>query len=267
MIKEIYWYICKVPKNMGDLISPYLFEKMTGEKAMRVSPGNGKPFFLSCCSILNACNGNAIVWGTGSMFSNAGIKKPLKILSVRGPLTRGVLIKRGIQCPEVYGDPGLLLPNYYAPKPHGHYRVGIIPHYADYESTCKRFSGISDILVIDIGRGVEPVCDDISSCDITVSSSLHGIIVSHAYGVPCAWMTVSPTSKWPIGGGHFKYNDYYLSRGMNGMVPIPWGTLPQNVDSLYKLLKKYPQPTESIDTEKLISTCPFGKTLDQILQL
>lgn len=260
MINDIFWFICKAPKNMGDLISPYLFEKITEEKARRVSHNNNKPFFLACGSILNYSSKNAIVWGTGSMFPNCRVAKPQQVLAVRGPLTRNILLKNGIPCPEVYGDPGLLLPLYYTPRPQQqHYRVGIIPHYVDYKHTKHTFGNIPGILVIDINRDVELVCDDIISCDVTISSSLHGIIVSHAYNVHCAWMTVSPKADSPIGGGKFKYNDYYLSREMPGIEPYIWSNLPLDTEKLYQVIDRFPQPKDNFDLEKLEESCPFGK--------
>ena len=264
MINNLYWYICKAPNNMGDWISPYLFEKMTGQKAKRVAPSCGQPFILSCGSILGSCNRNTIVWGTGTMF-RAKVNKPLKVLAVRGPITRQVLLSSGVQCPEVYGDPGLLLPRFYTPTPAGHYRVGIIPHYSDHEYMAKTFGNIPDIHVIDINRSVEKVCDDIKACDVTISSSLHGIIVSHAYDVKSAWMTASKFCKWPIGGGKLKYMDYYLSRGVDKLEPIPWNVLPKNAEHLYNLINSYPQPTSAIDIDKLLASCPFGKTRAEIL--
>ena len=263
MITNIYWYICKAPKNMGDLISPYLFEKITGQKPKRVSPACGEPFILSCGSILGCCNKNAIVWGTGTMFRKK-VLSPLKVLAVRGPITRQTLLDSGVACPEVYGDPGLLLPRYYTPTPSYHYRVGIIPHYSDHEYMAKTFN-IPNVLVIDINRDVEKVCDDIKACDVTISSSLHGIIVSHAYNVPSAWMTASKYCKWPIGGGKLKYMDYYLSRNINSIEPISWDVLPQDAEQLYDLISQYPQPTNIIDIDKLISVCPFGKTSAKII--
>ncbi len=266
MIKNLHWYICKAPNNMGDWISPYLFEKMTGQKPTKVAPNCGQTFILSCGSILGSCNRNAIVWGTGTMLRTK-VTSPLKVLAVRGPITRQVLLSSGIACPEVYGDPGLVLPRYYTPNPgNRHYRVGIIPHYSDHEYMSRTFGNIPDILVIDINRPVETVCDDIKACEVTISSSLHGIIVSHAYDVPAAWMTASKYCKWPIGGGKIKYMDYYLSRKIGKVDPIPWNDLPKNAEHLYNLISSYPQPTDTVNIDKLIAVCPFGKTKIEILQ-
>ena len=49
--------------------------------------------------------------------------------------------------------------------------------------------------------------DQICSCERILSSSLHGIITSDAYGVPNCWIEL--TGK--ISGGHFKYYDYASS--------------------------------------------------------
>lgn len=267
MIQNLYWYICKAPNNMGDLIAPYLFKKITGQDPIRVSSKIGQPFFLSCGSIIGSSNKNAIIWGTGTMFQNAKLVKPLKVLAVRGPITRQVLLKNGISCPAVYGDPGLILPRYYTPNTGGrHYKVGIIPHYSDHEYMAKFFSTVPNILIIDINRQVEQVCDDIKACAATISSSLHGVIVSHAYDVPCAWMTASPYAKWKIGGGKLKYKDYYLSRGVRQVEPYLWNMLPKNAEQLYTLITRFPQPTNTVDIEKLVKTCPFGKTKAQILK-
>lgn len=66
---------------------------------------------------------NATMWGTGIMYDGLKGKwfakywdanhRHLDIRAVRGPLTRQVYLKLGHNCPEVYGDPGILMPLIY----------------------------------------------------------------------------------------------------------------------------------------------------------
>ena len=53
----------------------------------------------------------------------------------------------------------------------------------------------------------EKVVDYIYSCDIILSSSLHGIIIADAYNIPNIWL-----DEFPLNEGHFKFKDYFLSQ-------------------------------------------------------
>ena len=51
-------------------------------------------------------NRQSIVWGAGLIQENpCNLVMPRKICAVRGPKTREVLLKHGIECPAIYGDP------------------------------------------------------------------------------------------------------------------------------------------------------------------
>ena len=57
------------------------------------------------------------IWGTGinGKVNNNYDFKNLNIYSVRGPLTREILTNRGLDVPEIYGDPGILY-GYFFPQ-------------------------------------------------------------------------------------------------------------------------------------------------------
>lgn len=97
--------------------------------------------------------------GSGFISSSSKFKiKPKQICAVRGPLTRDLIIKQGIECPEIYGDPALLYPLFYKPTIKKKYRLGVIPHYVDQNNPLlKIFKQYQDILIIDILAGINQV--------------------------------------------------------------------------------------------------------------
>src|SRR5690606_38035726 len=103
----------------------------------------------------------------------------------RGPQTRKLLLELGYDCPEIYGDPAILLPKYFNPPVIKKYKIGVIPHYLDLEMAQALFKDQEGVIVIDLmTMDVENVTLQIMSCECAISSSLHGIIVSHAYNIP-----------------------------------------------------------------------------------
>lgn len=250
-------YYCKCGKNgtnFGDMITPYIYKKVTGKDAVNNKQSDDVVFGAG--SIMEGVTANTIVWGTGVMFNNKKFTKPKRILSVRGPITRDVCIKQGYECPEIYGDIGLILPRFYNPYTNiKKYKIGIIPHYVDYEICNTIFSGISDISIIDITNPVEHVIDSVLECDMTISSSLHGIIVSHAYNIKCAWMRV--TDK--ICGGNTKYWDYYQSIGIYNNLPISiqQSSNKSSCIELEQIISNYPNPIFPINTDHIMDVCPF----------
>ena len=65
-----------------------------------------------------------------------------------------------------------------------------------------------NLLIIDVLNKPEIVIEQINSCKRTLSSSLHGIIVSHAYGIPSLWCKLGVT---PLSGDNIKFEDYFSS--------------------------------------------------------
>lgn len=130
-----------IPNNWGDDINKFFFEYAANVK-MAVLP-HGRLYFFHdfrhyslIGSILNSQRmKRCTVYGTGIMTESLAqhIKdKPEKIISVRGPETRRVLLQHGINCPEHYGDPVLLLPLFYTPKSANKGHISIIPNMGTF---------------------------------------------------------------------------------------------------------------------------------------
>jgi pyruvyltransferase len=250
----------KTKQNFGDLITSYIFTKIHKNPPTRSDDKNSlEPVIFGSGSMMNLCNewDNVIVWGTGIIHSKDVFEKPTQILAVRGPLTHKRFLELGYDCPKIYGDIALLLPKFYRKPMIKKYEIGIIPHYVDYEFCKKQFSNLDGVLVIDVCEDVEIVIDNIRKCERTISSSLHGIIVSHAYGIKSCWIKLSNF----VYGDDVKFLDYYFSQDLTTVQnPISLEALQSsldNMDNLINLIEKYPNPKFPIDTSELLETCPF----------
>jgi len=210
--------------NWGDAISPYLFEKLSGHKPnVRVLPedrlSDGEHVLLIAGSILSHATKFTGIWGAGFISEHDLCRvKPLEIYAVRGPVTRKMLIKQGFNCPEVYGDPGLLFPKFYNPIVDKKFKYGIVPHYVDQKNPwIKRVAARPDVKVINImNPDVLKFVDEVCSCENILSSSLHGLVCADAYGIPSLWITLSDK----IHGAGFKFRDYFFSVGRNACDPV-----------------------------------------------
>lgn len=202
---------------------------------------------------------NTIVWGSGLINENLVPSIcPQKILAVRGPLTRKALLSQGYDCPEVYGDPALLLPYVYSPKKkQKKYRLGIVPHYVDfYKEELKKFIKDEEVLIISMFdyKKWTDVIDQINSCEVVASSSLHGLIVAEAYKVPNVWVEI----REPLIGDmsrRFKYHDFFMSIGLDRDVPyrIDINTTKEDLINQSLMYKRAP----GLSLRKLVNICPF----------
>lgn len=219
-IPLFYWserrFIFREKENYGDLLSKYLVEKISGKETRFVHPKKQawyktkKANLLAIGSIIHHGSRDSVVWGSGIIDHEQGIQKA-DFRAVRGPRTRDYLLKLGYECPEVYGDPAILLPDYYRQQVGKKYKLGIIPHYHDYETALKIFGGREEVKVVDLlTMDVEATTKEIMECDRILSTSLHGLIVAHAYGIPAVWVKMSNK----VFGNDIKYADYLESVGM-----------------------------------------------------
>ena len=207
-------------KNWGDILSQYLLEHYSGKKlnkndvfyfddAAYMLDKNGK--IVGIGSSMKYVRPDDYVWGTGCIDEHHVGNKPKKVYSVRGPLTRDILLKRGWNVPEVYGDPALLFPQIYNPTIDKKYKIGLIPHCVDFFSLdgLKAINHMEDmgIKIINVTAGINEFIDQLKECELIISSSLHGLIAADAYGIPNYRVKLSSL----IHGGDFKYKDHYAS--------------------------------------------------------
>lgn len=253
-------------RNWGDDLNYYLISLMTkrtvifyhnfwlGRKLKQIN-------YLCIGTLLDAVNYSnkqTIVWGSGVSGLERSFIKPQKICSIRGYKTKDFINKYGVECPDIVGDPALLLPKYYMPKSNEKkYKLGLVPHVTDLGHLIvqKIREKHPEILIIDLAHYKKwtDVIDEICSCEVIASSSLHGLITSDAYGVPNCWIKLGDKV---CGGLSFKFLDYFSSVGRTEQNPLRV----ENVDDLMKAknsLKQWKKPV--IDTDSILKSCPFLK--------
>ncbi len=242
-INLIYWG----GKNFGDALSPRLIMELTGlpvqykswtaSSQARAKETIGKiarfrfselahilwpseVSMIAVGSVIRWGNENSKIWGSG--FMNAD--EPFgggSIHAVRGKLTSRKLQEMGYDPCQVYGDPALLLPLWIPGSNTKTVKVGIIPHWKEVDVFKERLGSrfqIIDLRTTDVEKIVREICQ----CEYVLSSSLHGLIVAHAYEIPALWIKAGY-----IDTDGFKFWDYFSS------VDIPFYEGFEDLDKLF----------------------------------
>lgn len=226
---KVWWM--KKENNYGDLLTPYIFDYFdipyvysSAEDANTLCIG----------SIAAHAKENTIVLGSGIIKQKQQPHPKAIYKFVRGPLTRKKVLDLGGYCPPIYGDAATLLPLFWKESAK-EYDVGIIPHIWHYNEAKEKYP---DYKIIDLTKDPKEVTEEITKCKKIISSSLHGIIVSHAYNIPAAWTTFSKK----LAGDNIKFKDYYAS------IDLP-ATISTVEDPIYSLQKTNTDPMINIFKE------------------
>lgn len=258
-----YKYGCFHRSNWGDDLNYYFLGKLCESNISLYGTSwysqlMHKTNYMCIGSFLHEVTPETIVWGSGVISEDESCYAmkcaPKEVLAVRGKLTRRYLLKRGINCPEVYGDPALLLPLFY-PKTNvpPKYKLGIIPHISDLSNKyVEELRSNPEVLIIQMNHYADwyEIIDKICECEVIISSSLHGIIVSDAYHIPNFWIEFSEN----IIGNGFKFKDYYSSVGKEDIKPIRISSQ-IDIDFYVKNKCKWIKPV--FDPKALLACCPF----------
>ena len=162
-------------------------------------------------SVLACADAMSYVCGAGFISSQSRLQfAPKSIKCVRGPLSASILKRQGIHSTYVFGDPGILAPSIFPRSESPETDIGILPHYIDMSSPWVKSCRNQGLTIIDVLSPLDEFFRSLQRCKVILSSSLHGLIFAHAYGIPALWIELSDKV---IGNG-FKFFDYYLSIGV-----------------------------------------------------
>ena len=256
--------------NFGDELSRVIVEHLLGPGYTLVDDvAQAEHTLVAIGSYLQYTPDRAVVFGTGVRTDppteGGHDYTTLDVRAVRGPRTRAFLMAKGIDVPEVYGDPGLLLPRFYTVRPVPALcdaiavvpnlsqldRYAHLPRAADVVAAARRrVDEDTDSVTVPRFVLVSPidpwplVVDRLCACKAVVSSSLHGLVIADAYGRPNVWL-----NEHTLPEGEHKMHDYFESQGRE----------PECVRSLaaYTADKLY-TGGNTLDLDRLAEAFPFA---------
>jgi pyruvyltransferase len=158
---------------------------------------------------------------------------------IRGPLSAeqcGVLKKK-----VTFADPGILANIIFPIVKVKKYKIGIVPHYVDYDFAKSIFSNQKNVKVINVRKKPYQVAKEINECASIASSSLHGLIFADAYRIPNIHLKFSDL----LFGGLHKFKDYYYG-----------------MDASYEFLEY----DENLSLDKLVKSCKLRYTSQYLKQ-
>lgn len=210
-ISNLYWYHPKPiagliprPANLGDALSPIIVKAVLAERAPAASHPAPRRL-LAIGSVLNHADTGTVLWGTGFNSKKGRASYTFDSLdprAVRGPRTKAFLARFGVEAPAVYGDPGLLISRYFPRTSPADREYIVIPHYNESAGKFGDHPTLSTR-----GGNVRRFADGICRARFVVSSSLHGIVVAEAYGIPAVLLFNGNGEELE------KYHDYYEGTG------------------------------------------------------
>ncbi len=209
IIQLYYWRPLDGSINFGDYLSKIVVSKVLANHGHLLDEEtNKKNRLLAIGSILHFAKNEDVIWGSGingKIDPNRHNFTALDVRAVRGPLTRAFLMDRGIQVPEVYGDPALLIPHIFEGrfKPNPKKKYAIVPNLHDLKITqANNWDNVVSPL-----SSWNRCIEEILSAEFVIASSLHGLIIAEAFGIPARYLRLSKTENL------FKYNDYMMGSG------------------------------------------------------
>lgn len=199
--------------NVGDSLQIHVNAALFGSRSTLVVQSGRR--LLGAGSIAHRALPGDLIWGSGfkevPLSLTAEEKATIDVRAVRGPLTADYLVRNGVDISKIgcFFDPGLLVGEIFAPQiaecrkrvPQGKGLL-LIPHYKDTPALLHKFKG-RGYRIRSVDCDLLEMISEILSAELVVASSLHGIILAEAVGVPAVLMR--PPDSEPF----TKYQDYY----------------------------------------------------------
>lgn len=239
-----YWRPINGSINFGDHLSLVIVTKILADKGFLLEEETPKTVrLIALGSVLHFAEDHNTIWGTGfngKVSLEEHTYNTLDVRAVRGPLTRDFLVQRGIETPEIYGDPALLIPHIFPGKfqknPKKPYVI--VPNLHDLKIAQEQ--GWKNI--VSPLNSWNRCINEILEAEFVIASSLHGLIIAEAYGIPARYIRLSEEENL------FKYNDYMMGTGRGEI---------EFASTIDEALEMKGMAPVQFDHQKLLNAFPF----------
>lgn len=220
-------------RNAGDNLTPLILRSILPQEDLEQVARGESGKLLAVGSILAFAKPGDVIWGTGAMYGDDFISAApeINVLATRGPMTREIIVRSGGSAPSIFGDPGLLMPLIFTPEVKKRYKLGIVPHYVDYVNIGRNMGHDKAVCLLDVFQPVRCFIRKLLQCERIISSSLHGLVLAEAYGIPCEWREFSKN----VYGDGFKFRDYLAGTGREVRSPCPFPAI-ENLPAIQERL-------------------------------
>lgn len=239
-----YWKPPQGGLNFGDHLSKIVVSKILADLNHSLEEETKEQRNLFAVgSVIHFAQDNDVIWGSGvngKVDVSEHTFKDLDVRAVRGPLTRDFLLERGIAVPEIYGDPALLLPSIFPQRFEAQKEKSyvVVPNLHDLKIAVEQ----KWKNVVSPMASWNRCITEIMEAEFVIASSLHGLIIAEAYGIPARYIRLSETENL------FKYNDYMMGTGRG---EIEYAT------SIEEAIEMKGMESPKFDSEKLLASFPI----------
>lgn len=197
--------------RFGDLLGAMIVAELAARRGIDLVRGPTRRL-LGAGSILELARAGDVVWGSGS----TGVPAPcdsgfsaVDVRAVRGPLSAAWLQDQGAVVPPVFGDPALLVAELWPANPREmckRWDYTIVPNRYDARAFRRNaHAAMPQWPFVDIRRRI-------LGSQLVVTSSLTGLVVAEAYGIPTRLIRHD-------GESIFRFEDYYRGTGRERFEP------------------------------------------------
>jgi hypothetical protein len=209
-----YWWR-QIP-NFGDRLTPLLLSHFADITPVWAPVADAEIIVVGSALEHIPPGWTGHVVGTGRMREDSPVHlEKAHVHAIRGPLSA-----KGIKGNFALGDAGLLADELVDVETRD-IEVGVLPHWSDTDLINREWVKRLNPLVISPWDDPLSVISHIGRCKKIITSSLHGVILSDAFGIPRRTEQAQRFFDDPREGNFFKFRDYNASVG----VPLEFGKL------------------------------------------